>query len=96
MFSVQFGGAMAVHLIHMVGVLGSVALRLVIAAIVLMLIARPRLRGYDRSDWLTILAFGVALAAMNVAFFAAIARLPVGVAGHSRAASSISGGSGYE
>lgn len=80
MFSVQFGGAMAVNLIHMVGVLGSVALRLVIAAVVLMLIARPRLRGYHRSDWLTVLAFGVALAAMNVAFFAAIARLPVGVA----------------
>ncbi len=80
MFSVQFGGAMAVYLIHMVGVLGSVALRLVIAAVVLMLVARPRLRGYERTDWLTVLAFGVALAAMNVAFFGAISRLPVGVA----------------
>ncbi len=79
-FSVQFGGAMAVYLIHLVGVFGSVALRLSIAAVVMVAWTRPSIRGYSRSDWLTVLMFGVALAAMNSAFFAAIARLPVGVA----------------
>ncbi|MDQ1483924.1 MAG: inner rane transporter RhtA, partial [Actinomycetota bacterium] len=43
--SVQFGGAMAVTLIPLVGVFGSVTLRLTIAAAVLVAVVRPRLRG---------------------------------------------------
>ncbi len=79
-FSVQFGGASAVVLIGSVGVLGAVALRLTIAALVMVAATRPRLRGYSRSDWLVVALFGVSLAAMNTAFYGSIARLPVGVA----------------
>lgn len=79
-FSVQFGGAAAVVLIGAVGVLGAVALRLSIAALVMVAATRPRIRGYTRSDWLVVAAFGLSLAAMNTAFYGSIARLPVGVA----------------
>jgi inner membrane transporter RhtA len=57
-----------------------VTLRLVFSAIVLLLICRPRFRGHSGSDWLTVSAFGLTLAAMNVLFYEALARLPLGPA----------------
>ncbi|MBK7723375.1 MAG: EamA family transporter [Austwickia sp.] len=78
--SVQFGGALAATLIPLVGVLGSVALRLALALLVMLVIARPRLRGHTRGDWLAVVLFGAALAAMNASFYGSLARLPIGVA----------------
>lgn len=78
--SVQFGGALAATLLPLVGVTGSVTLRLLLGVVVLLAIARPRIRGYSRSDWLTVIAFGLALAAMNTAFYASLTRLHIGVA----------------
>jgi inner membrane transporter RhtA len=77
--SVQFGGALAVTLIPLVGVFGSVALRLTIAASLLLVILRPRLRGRTRADWLVVGAFGAILAVMNLCFYGALARVPIGV-----------------
>ena len=78
--SVQFGGALAATLIPAVGVLGSVALRLGIGALVMLAVARPAIRGHSRADWLTAVAFGLALAGMNSSFYGALGRLPIGVA----------------
>ena len=47
--SVQFGGALAATLVPRIGAAGSVALRLVLAAAVLLAVARPRLRGRSRA-----------------------------------------------
>jgi len=77
--SVQFGGAMAATLIPLVGVFGSVTLRLTIAATVLLVIVRPRLRGRTTTDWLVVAAFGAILAMMNLFFYGALARIPIGV-----------------
>jgi inner membrane transporter RhtA len=77
--SVQFGGALAAMLIPLVGVFGSVTLRLTIAAAVLLVIARPRLGGRSTADWLVVGAFGTALALMNLFFYGALARIPIGV-----------------
>ena len=76
----QFGGALAATLIPLVGAAGSVALRLVLAAAVLLAVARPRLRGRTRADWLTVCAFALVLGLMNLAFYSSLARLPLGVA----------------
>ncbi|MEU6403113.1 EamA family transporter [Streptomyces sp. NPDC046985] len=78
--SVQFGGALAVTLMPRAGALGVVSLRLLVAAIVLMAVCRPRLRGHSRADWATVVVFGVAMAAMNGLFYQAIARIPLGAA----------------
>lgn len=78
--SVQFGGALAATLLPLVGVVGSVTLRLVLAAGVLLAVVRPRLRGRSREDWLTVGAFAAALTLMNLAFYASLERLPIGVA----------------
>ncbi|MFJ8821404.1 EamA family transporter [Streptomyces sp. NPDC102467] len=78
--SVQFGGALAVSLMPRVGAVGVVTLRLVVAALVLMVVCRPRLRGHSRADWGTVVAFGVAMGAMNMLFYQAAARIPLGLA----------------
>ncbi|MCW7942386.1 transporter [Streptomyces hygroscopicus] len=78
--SVQFGGALAVSLMPRAGALGVVTLRLVVAAVVLLLVCRPRLRGHSRADWGTVVVFGITMAAMNGLFYQAAARIPLGPA----------------
>ncbi len=76
----QFGSSVAVLLFPRAGALGVVTLRLVVAALVLLVACRPKLRGYSRGDWATVLAYGVALAGMNSLFYQAIDRIPLGAA----------------
>ncbi|KOV55941.1 transporter [Streptomyces sp. AS58] len=78
--SVQFGGALAVSLMPRAGALGVVTLRLVVAAIVLMVVCRPRLRGHSRTDWHTVIVFGLTMGAMNGLFYQAVDRIPLGPA----------------
>ncbi|MFE7515334.1 DMT family transporter [Streptomyces sp. NPDC057540] len=78
--SVQFGSAVAVLLMPRAGALGVVTLRLVLAALVLLIVCRPKVRGYGRADWGTIVAFGAAMAGMNILFYQAADRIPLGAA----------------
>ncbi|PZT75821.1 MULTISPECIES: EamA family transporter [unclassified Streptomyces] len=78
--SVQFGAAIAVLLMPRAGALGVVTLRLAAAALVLLVVCRPRLRGHSRADWGTVAAFGVAMGAMNTLFYQAADRIPLGAA----------------
>ncbi|MER5874929.1 DMT family transporter [Streptomyces sp. NPDC060235] len=78
--SVQFGGALAVSLMPRVGALGVVSLRLLVAAIVLIAICRPSVRGHSRADWSTVIVFGLTMAAMNGLFYQAVDRIPLGPA----------------
>jgi inner membrane transporter RhtA len=55
-----------------------VALRLTFSAIILLAFCRPKLRGYSRADWVTVILFSIALTGMNVLFYQALARLPLG------------------
>jgi inner membrane transporter RhtA len=78
--SVQFGGALAVTLMPRAGALGVVTLRLLVAAIVLLLVCRPRLKGHTRADWGTVVVFGITMGAMNGLFYASVDRIPLGAA----------------
>ncbi|MFC9654204.1 DMT family transporter, partial [Streptomyces sp. NPDC056937] len=78
--SVQFGGAIAVSVMPKAGALGIVTLRLAFAAMVLMIVCRPKVRGHSRADWGTVIAFGVAMAGMNGLFYQSVARIPMGPA----------------
>ncbi|MCX5602465.1 EamA family transporter [Streptomyces phaeochromogenes] len=78
--SVQFGSAFAALLFPRVGALGVVALRVTLAAVLLLAITRPGLRGYSRADWAVAGGFGLALGGMNVLFYQAIDRIPLGAA----------------
>ncbi|MCX5147092.1 EamA family transporter [Streptomyces sp. NBC_00320] len=78
--SVQFGAALAVMVMPRAGAAGVVTLRLAAAALVLLVLCRPKVRGYSRADWGTVVAFGVAMAGMNGLFYQSIDRIPLGPA----------------
>lgn len=78
--SVQFGAALAATLFAQLGPAGVVSLRLLFAALVLCAVGRPRLRGRSRDELLLALAFGVVLGAMNLSFYEAVDRIPLGIA----------------
>ncbi|ONI79578.1 EamA family transporter [Actinosynnema sp. ALI-1.44] len=77
--SVQVGAALAKNLFGAIGSLGTVAVRLFFAAAVLMLWWRPSVR-MDRRSWAVVLGFGVVLGVMNLCFYLALARIPLGIA----------------
>jgi inner membrane transporter RhtA len=78
--SVQFGAALAKGLFDEIGVGGTVFLRLLFAALVLMAIWRPSPRGRSRNDLVLVAAFGLVLACMNLSFYSALDRIPLGAA----------------
>jgi inner membrane transporter RhtA len=78
--SFQFGAALATHLFPVTGAVGATLLRLGLAAIVLLAITRPNVRGWSRAQWRAVVLYGVSLAGMNGFYYAALARLPLGAA----------------
>jgi inner membrane transporter RhtA len=78
--SVQIGAALAKGLFPVLGPYGTVFLRLALAALILVVAWRPRVRGHRGRDYLLVLLFGLVFAVMNMSFYAAIDRLPLGVA----------------
>jgi inner membrane transporter RhtA len=80
--SVQCGAAVATGLFDQVGPAGSVLLRSVFAALVLLAVAQRSLGAARRDPGLTrdAFVFGFVLAAMNLCFYGAIDRLPLGTA----------------
>ncbi len=76
----QFSAVIAVGLFPAFGVLGTSSLRMVIAAVILLAIFRPRLRGRTKREWSGIVLYGVAMAAMNAFLYLAFSRLPLGIA----------------
>jgi inner membrane transporter RhtA len=78
--SVQFGASVAKSIFDDAAPTTIVWLRLATSALVLVVVARPALRGRSRQDWYVVLAFGAALGLMNWSFYQAFARIPLGVA----------------
>jgi inner membrane transporter RhtA len=78
--SIQFGAALAATLFDDLGPAGTSVLRLGFAAIILMAVFRPRVRGRSSAALWLVLAFGLTLGAMNLAFYEALDRIPLGVA----------------
>jgi len=78
--SVQLGAAIAKDLFAIVPPTAMVWLRLATSALILLVVARPRLRGRTRRDWLIALSFGVSLMIMNWAIYQSFARIPLGMA----------------
>jgi inner membrane transporter RhtA len=78
--SVQGGAAVAKSLFPQLGPPGVVFLRLLFGSAALWAIARPRLRGRARADLRLVAALGVVLVSMNITFYEAIDRTPLGVA----------------
>nr|WP_312863408.1 EamA family transporter [Spinactinospora alkalitolerans] len=78
--SVQLGAGIAKNLFGVLPPSAVVWLRLLTSAIVLVVLARPALRGRTRADWLVVVGFGLSLATMNYAIYQSFARIPLGIA----------------
>jgi inner membrane transporter RhtA len=78
--SVQFGAAIAKGLFDELGPTGTVFLRVGFAALVLLALWRPSVRGFARRDYLVAVLFGLVLGAMNLSLYLALDRIPLGVA----------------
>jgi inner membrane transporter RhtA len=77
--SVQIGAALAKQLFDVVGSTGAVALRLCFAALILLVVWRPSLR-MSRRAWTVVAGYGIVLGTMNLSFYQALDRIPLGVA----------------
>lgn len=78
--SVQIGAAFATTLFDDVGPGGTVFLRIAFAALLLLAIWRPRFGHGARVLTRDVIAFGLVLAGMNLSFYAALDRIPLGIA----------------
>ncbi len=79
-FSVQLGSALVTTVFDDLGPGGAVLLRTFFAAIVLIALWRPAREAITRSTARDIAVFGVVLALMNLSFYEALDRLPLGIA----------------
>lgn len=77
---IQSSSAISAALFAAHGPFAVSGLRMVIAALVLLVILRPSLRGRSRAEWTGIVVYGAAMAAMNLCLYAAIDRIPLGIA----------------
>ncbi|MFI9400793.1 EamA family transporter [Nocardia sp. NPDC052316] len=77
--SVQVGAALAKQLLSATGAAGAVSMRLVFGGVVLLVVWRSALR-VGRQAMPVVLACGAVLGVMNLLFYAAIDRIPLGMA----------------
>lgn len=77
---VQGGASIAKQLFPAIGAIGTVSLRIVLSAVLLTLINRPKFLTFNRQKWKYCAIYGIGLAAMNLIFYMAIQRIPLGLA----------------
>jgi inner membrane transporter RhtA len=80
MVSVQIGAALVKGMFPRVGVAGSTTLRLALASLMLLAVWRPWRRLPKARETRSLLIYGVAMGVMNLCFYSALARIPLGIA----------------
>ena len=78
--STQLGSAVAKTLFDEVTPAGATLMRVAFASAILMGIWRPPVRSFSRQAWMVMGGFGLTLGLMNLSFYSAIARIPIGIA----------------
>lgn len=74
------GGGLAKEIAQGHDILALAFLRNALAAIVMVAVVRPSIRGLTPAQWRAAAGLGASLAAMNACFYLTLARLPLGVA----------------
>ncbi|SDF78117.1 EamA family transporter [Chitinophaga filiformis] len=79
MISLQGGAAIAKCLFPVLGAIGTTTLRIGFSALMLLAVFRPDFRQLNKKQWLHCLAYGACLGVMNLVFYLAIRRIPLGL-----------------
>jgi inner membrane transporter RhtA len=78
--AIQLAGGLAHGIFPALSPPGVSALRFFLGAVILLPAVRPALRGRSRATWLAVGGYGASLAALNLSYFEAIDRIPLGLA----------------
>ncbi len=77
--SVQGGAAFAKELFPVLGSAGTAGMRIGLSALLLLAVFRPPLARLTRAQWVAVIPYGVVLGAMNLSFYKALERIPLGL-----------------
>jgi inner membrane transporter RhtA len=80
MVSVQTGASIAKTLFPLIGPVGTVALRIGFGTLVLVIALRPWRTRISRTNWQPLALYGVSIGVMNLCFYLALSRIPLGIA----------------
>lgn len=78
--SVQGGAAFAKGLFPAVGTAGTAGLRIGLSAVMLLAVFRPSFARLTRAQWTAVVPYGLVLGVMNLCFYQALDRIPLGLA----------------
>lgn len=79
MVTIQSGASIAKQLFPVIGPAGTTALRVGFSAIMLWLVFRPWRHLPKGRNWRAVIVYGICLGGMNLLFYLAIARIPLGI-----------------
>ena len=80
MLSIQLGAGLAKQLFPMAGAAGTTSLRLFFAALILILVWKPWRHKFSRAEIKNLFIYGTSLGLMNLTFYLALKRIPLGIA----------------
>lgn len=80
MLSVQFGASLAKEFFHAAGPAGTTAMRVFFSALILLILNRPWRESFSPQALRKIALYGCSLGTMNLLFYFALARIPLGLA----------------
>ncbi|EHR39953.1 EamA family transporter [Alishewanella jeotgali] len=79
MVTIQSGASIAKQLFPLIGPAGTTALRVGFSALMLWLVFRPWRQLPQGRNWRAVIVYGACLGGMNLLFYLAIARIPLGI-----------------
>lgn len=77
--SVQAGAAIAKGIFPVLGAAATSSLRIVLSALILVIYNRPNLKHLTSTQWKLVSMYGITLGFMNLVFYLAIERIPLGL-----------------
>lgn len=77
--SMQFGASVGALTFPVLGPVGVVSIRQLFVAAIYLLLARPRLRAFTRSQWLLVSALALVFSVMGICVYAAFERIRTGL-----------------
>lgn len=80
MSSIQFGATLAKNIFPAFGAAGTSAIRLSFASLILWTVFRPWKHRFSKIQLQRLALYGLSLGAMNLTFYLALARIPLGIA----------------